>query len=185
MLETFGYTERYNPDDECDGVRLRTRDLVTLASIPRPSLCPGCLRSLARNGRTEKDGVYYCASCVRIVNRDPTKDLHAMKNGRSERLLQEGAEDDTTWKADAECWDAPSVLFDTRDLGNGLVDEDIKIAAELWCARCPVRRRCAAVADAKRYVGLWGGAWRSATTSEPKDYRVRYLISPDDTEEVA
>lgn len=179
MLETFGYTGRHD-DGAREFVAVRQRGLFALPSIESPKLCHGCLRSLARHREARDSVVPYCDSCTRALERDPNVRLHEMRNGRSERLPQEGPLGDTSWQKHANCYGAPPELFDTRSLGNGVIDETIQATAEIFCGPCPVRAECGAAADARHFLGLFGGAWRSARSSDPAHYEVRDLL-PDDT----
>lgn len=67
-----------------------------------------------------------------------------------------------SWRRDAACIDEDPELFAPHPDGERKLAVPPPRAHEAAriCARCPVRARCAASADERREVGVWGGAWR-------------------------
>ena len=91
------------------------------------------------------------------------------------------------WREDAACIQADPRLFDERpSLAPrkwGIPGELVEVA-ETFCRQCPVRRECAAEADANEYSGIAGGTYRSARRSG--GYQRFNLLRPrSDSERVA
>lgn len=150
------------------------------AKYPGRGLCPGCLRSMFVYGQA---GLDYCDACTLALRRYPGRDLGTLRNGRSERLPQERPVIDRAWRDREDgplCYGMPIELFEHRQLSNDEVPQEIRDAARVFCAACPVFAKCAAEADEHEYVGLWAGSWRYYTTSSrPIGYRVRRLLDAD------
>ncbi|GEL19321.1 WhiB family transcriptional regulator [Pseudonocardia asaccharolytica] len=155
-------------------------------------LCRGCHRAMAPAGcdipgvAQTTDDPHHCASCLTWLRRHPGRDL-ADSLGHAHRPLPERPIADWSWRLDAACRDAGAGVFDPAD-----VDERphpppavARLAATVYCAACPVADECAAEADAHRYEGLWGGAWRWTPAWKPSAYKTVDLLADDATGVVA
>jgi len=138
-------------------------------------MCRLCLRDLFRFGHGD---VPYCDACLLMLHRHPADvDPATLKNGRTERLPQERPLSDPAWADDAACVGMPIELFEYRKLDTEAIPVEIRQAAALFCAHCPILARCRTEADAHEYVGLWGGQWRRYAASRSHDYVVRDLLA--------
>ena len=141
---------------------------------PGNGMCRLCLRDLFRFGYGE---TLYCDACRRLLRRRPDVDPATLKNGFTERLPQERPCRDPRWADGAACEGAPGELFDHRTLATDDIPLEIRQAAALFCAHCPILDRCRAEADEHEYEGLWGGQWRRYAASRSHDYVVRDLLA--------
>ena len=83
-----------------------------------------------------------------------------------------------TWQHDAACTPDDSERLDTI-IGGYPTDVELlarATAAGQLCAHCPVIRACAAEADRRAEVGVWGGALRYRVGGDHGEYKVRRLI---------
>lgn len=71
----------------------------------------------------------------------------------------------------APCREVDPELFHTDAESKRAMDE-MTAVAQTFCRGCPVLQECAAVADALRASGLWGGSYRTWR----KPYTRRQLI---------
>ncbi len=144
---------------------------------PGDGQCHLCLRDLFVHGKYNSQ---HCEACELLLRRHPGRDLSTMRNGRTERLLQEQPVAHWGWRRDADCAGAPGELFWQEVPPGANIPEEIQLAAEVFCADCPVREWCAAEADEHEYVGLWGGAWRwygGQSSRRRGFYRVRDMLA--------
>ena len=159
--------------------------MTETAHGPGKGLCRGCLRDLFLHGRGEST---YCEACKLTIARHPDRDPRTIPNGRTEVLPQEMPVRDRRWDEGAACLDMPPELFEPYTMQNATVPEEIRRAAELCCARCPILERCRAEADEHEYLGLWGGQLRHYLRSVGEGrhvYTARDLIQLDDIESAA
>lgn len=66
---------------------------------------------------------------------------------------------DLSWQEGAACAGQDSGPF-TTDLNGNKIPAETEAAAWRFCARCPIKARCGAEADANEELGLWAGTFR-------------------------
>lgn len=83
------------------------------------------------------------------------------------------------WTRDAACTPDDSERLDTIIGGRPTERELLEraTAAVQLCAGCPVIRACAAEADRRAEVGVWGGSLRFRLGGDHGEYKVRRLIA--------
>lgn len=116
-----------------------------------------------------------CSACQTAYAEAELADPHPANHQEIDRmtsLLLRPAD----WTAHAACADADSKLFEpsTSDKPQDVITR-IRVA-RLYCQRCPVRAACAAQADDRHEVGIWGGAHRYRLGSGYGKYVVESLI---------
>lgn len=81
-----------------------------------------------------------------------------------------GTSPDMSWVPHAACRGAnigdgeDEFFLSETEKARGLPNR-VVTAKRLYCEQCPVMRECGEAATAGRYIGLWGGSWRSRDTS--------------------
>lgn len=142
--------------------------------------CRGCRREVAGRVTARERGVHehagggLCAACLKA---------ETVRQRRERALLDALAQLNgpaRAWRKDAACGLADPRPFDGDGVtvGHGRVQIPLamRMVALRYCGRCPVRRACAAEADAGGFTGLWGGSLRLGQDS--KRYRVHDLLDP-------